>query len=330
MGVLIADNAGNWIEPGGVFNPDLMLTKLPLVTERRDKFSYSFGDAELVQIMFPNVYIVYGDMALKYKSIRMRVDHVPDMVEMHFALNGPGTMHNYINDHKHTFGANQHNILYIPEFDGTGSYSGTTSYRFFEVHFLTSYFLELAQHSCGVLERFAEKVATGRFADLSQRNLPITSAMHQCINDIMRCNLTGGLKPMFLQSKCVELLTLQAIAFEREQQHPTSTILRSDYDKDCIIHAKDYLLQHLHAPPSLTALAAIAGTNEFKLKKGFKELFNNTVFGYLNDTRLTQARELLLAGIPIKEVSDKLGYSSVQHFGTAFRKKFGVSPGKMH
>lgn len=330
MGMLIADSRGNWFEPGGSLGPDFMLTKQPLVTERRDKFSFSFGDAELVQLMFSNIYIVHGDMALKNKSLRMRADNLPDMVELHFSLNGPGSMHNYINDQTHRFDSNEHNIMYVPEFDGTGSFHGKASYRFFEVHFLSSYFLELAQGSCPVLERFAEKVANGHFANLSQRNLRITAAMHQCIQDIMQCNFTGGLKLMFLQSKCIELLTLQAIAFEQEEQHPTSSILKSTHDKDCIIYAREYLQQHLHAPPSLTELAAIAGTNEFKLKKGFKELFNNTVFGYLNDTRLAQARELLLSGIPIKEVADQLGYSSVQHFGTAFRKKFGISPGKMH
>jgi AraC family transcriptional activator of pyochelin receptor len=82
-------------------------------------------------------------------------------------------------------------------------------------------------------------------------------------------------------------------------------------------------------PPSLTKLADVAGTNTFKLKNGFKELFGTTVFGYLNEVKLVQAKDMLLSGIQIKEVADILGYSSVQHFGTAFRKKFNTSPGKL-
>ena len=75
---------------------------------------------------------------------------------------------------------------------------------------------------------------------------------------------------------------------------------------------------------------ANAGINEFKLKQGFKQVFNNTVFGYLSDYKLNQARELLLRGnTAIKEVADSLGYSSVQHFSHAFRKKFGVPPGRV-
>jgi AraC-like DNA-binding protein len=53
------------------------------------------------------------------------------------------------------------------------------------------------------------------------------------------------------------------------------------------------------------------------------------VFGYLTDFKLNQARELLVSNLPIKEVADRLGYSSVQHFNSAFRKKFGLPPGKV-
>ncbi|WP_315823270.1 AraC family transcriptional regulator [Paraflavitalea speifideaquila] len=66
------------------------------------------------------------------------------------------------------------------------------------------------------------------------------------------------------------------------------------------------------------------------MKQGFKQVFNNTVYGYLSDFKLDQARTLLLQGnMAIKEVSDNLGYSSVQHFSNAFRKKFGLPPGQV-
>jgi AraC-like DNA-binding protein len=155
-------------------------------------------------------------------------------------------------------------------------------------------------------------------------------AMHQCIQEIMHNKLTGGLKLLFLQSKCVELLALQAQMYENSTVPSASIICKSDYDKDCIHFAKDYLIQHAQEPPSLIELAKIAGVNEFKLKQGFREVFNTTVFGYLSDYKLNQARDLLLGGqAPIKDISEQLGYSSVQHFNNAFRKKFGVPPGKV-
>jgi AraC-like DNA-binding protein len=152
--------------------------------------------------------------------------------------------------------------------------------------------------------------------------------MQTCINDIIDCQLQGGLKLLFLQAKCMELLTLQAQSFERATQVAPQSVLRSARDRDRIFHARDYLLQNLDAPPSLPELSRIAGLNEFKLKNGFKEVFNNTVYGYLTDVKLAQAKEQLLAGMPIKEIALQLGYGSVQHFTRVYRKKFGQPPGK--
>lgn len=96
-----------------------------------------------------------------------------------------------------------------------------------------------------------------------------------------------------------------------------------------IYYAREYLLANACTPPSLTELAKAAGINEFKLKQGFKETFGNTVFGYLSDYRLMKAKELLAdKQVDIKNISNDLGYSSVQHFNKAFSKKFGISPGK--
>jgi len=72
------------------------------------------------------------------------------------------------------------------------------------------------------------------------------------------------------------------------------------------------------------------GINEYKLKKGFKETFGTTVFGYLSDTRLDIAKNELLANRKTAgELALELGYSSLQHFSGAFKKKFGASPSKL-
>src|SRR5690606_20873401 len=130
-----------------------------------------------------------------------------------------------------------------------------------------------------------------------------------------------GLKLLFLQSKSIELLVLQAEAFEKSDQLRKSSVLRSSYDRQCIYDAKDYILQHADLPPSLGELSKIVGINEFKLKKGFKEVFNDTVFGYLNNFRLNQAKEMLLEGSSVSQVALALGYSSVPHFSGSFKKK---------
>lgn len=83
----------------------------------------------------------------------------------------------------------------------------------------------------------------------------------------------------------------------------------------------------LHNPPTIIALSKLIGINEYKLKKGFKELFGTTIFGYIHQNRMTLAKSLLLDTTKsVKEVAYQIGYSSPQHFSNAFKKEFGVTP----
>jgi AraC-like DNA-binding protein len=96
-----------------------------------------------------------------------------------------------------------------------------------------------------------------------------------------------------------------------------------------IKHAKEYLLKHLDSPPGLKELAKIAGLNEYQLKVGFKEIYGNTVYGYLLDHKLDHARVLLDSSrFQVNEVAYQIGYANPSHFIAAFKKKFGVTPKK--
>ena len=108
------------------------------------------------------------------------------------------------------------------------------------------------------------------------------------------------------------------------------TYIKKEYDRERILFARDYLLKHMENPPSLPELARLAGINEFKLKNGFKEIFNQPVFAWLADVRLETAKdELMKRSKSLTEIAFELGFSSPQHFSTAFKKKYGVAPRKI-
>jgi len=326
MALNIYDNDNKYYVVGSKF--DISQFNQPMVTEKREKYSFPFGDAEIVQIAFSGIFIVYGDVMVRQSRLRVKSFDEPDMVELHFSLTGGGIMENYLTNKRLDIKANQHNIIYSPDFDGTAEFDTRNQHKFFEINFERSRFIDLTSESSILLKNFAENIMNGRSVEISSENLPITLAMHSCINDIMNCHFTGGLKLLFLQSKCLELLALQAQAFEEAAKKTERPALKA-YDKERIYYAREYLLANANHPPSLAELAKTAGINEFKLKHGFKEVFKNTVFGYLSDYKLMKAKELLADNSKdIKNISDELGYSSVQHFSTAFSKKFGVSPGK--
>lgn len=152
-----------------------------------------------------------------------------------------------------------------------------------------------------------------------------TPAMKVSLQQILSCPYVGSIRRLFLEGKVLELIALSlqaAIPSQPVSAHP----LKPD-DIERIHQAKAILSKNLAHPPSLRDLARQVGLNECTLKRGFRQVFNTTAFGYLQAQRLDQARLLLLAGdLQVQQTAHAVGYHSRSHFSTAFRKRFGVSP----
>ncbi|MDZ8032221.1 AraC family transcriptional regulator [Nostoc sp. DedSLP04] len=155
----------------------------------------------------------------------------------------------------------------------------------------------------------------------------ITPAMRLVLKQILQCPLRETLRQMYLEAKVLELLTLQ-IAQWRENNLllERSLYFRPD-EIERLHHAKAILNQKLQHPPSLLNLARQIGLNDFKLKRGFREIFGTTVCGYVQSLRLEQAQQLLLGtNLTIAEIASQVGYESISHFGYLFKRQFGVTP----
>ena len=88
-------------------------------------------------------------------------------------------------------------------------------------------------------------------------------------------------------------------------------------------------MEHLAEPPSLQELADQIGLSLKKLKEGFKQLYGDTVYGYLLEHKMEEARRMLNSQqYNVNEVGLKLGYSTSSHFIAAFKKKYGTTPKK--
>jgi AraC family transcriptional regulator, transcriptional activator of the genes for pyochelin and ferripyochelin receptors len=245
------------------------------------------------------------------------------MVTLLFNLKGTTSL--WIKEANMSFdlATNQHNMFYGNEADGKMKVDKST-HQLFTIQFTKDSFLKIANEGNDTLKRFADKVLEGKTASLSKNNLNIDIGIQSCIKSALNCRYSEDLKKIFL-SKAIEMLVLQAESFNQFLTTKPSYV-KTSYDKERIIYAKDYIIQHIESPPTLSELARIAGINEFKLKKGFKEIFGTTVFGYLTESRLELAKmDLQENKKTISEIAFELGYSSVQHFSNAFKKKFGVA-----
>ena len=96
-----------------------------------------------------------------------------------------------------------------------------------------------------------------------------------------------------------------------------------------IRQAKEIVLNNIAEPPSLQELADKVGLNLKKLKMGFKQIYGDTVYGFLFDYKMDYARKLLDSGsYNVNEVGLKIGYSTGSHFIAAFKKKYATTPKK--
>ncbi len=108
---------------------------------------------------------------------------------------------------------------------------------------------------------------------------------------------------------------------------PPDFISKADREKLKAVRA--YIQVNYLAPLSLSMISTEFGLNEFKLKKGNKELFHTPVFGHILDFRMLKVKQLLEEGhLNISQVSDFIGYSNLAAFSCSFKKKFGYAPSK--
>lgn len=154
-----------------------------------------------------------------------------------------------------------------------------------------------------------------------------TLPMQRIAQQILHCPYRSIAKRMYLESKVLELMGM-LLAQELEMRDGKTNIQPLQPDVvDRIHHAREIILQRLDNPPSLHELARQVGLNECTLKRGFRCCFGTTVFGYLRNYKLEQARQLLEIGeMNITEIAHAMGYNSRSPFAAAFRKQFGINP----
>ncbi|MEH2253111.1 helix-turn-helix transcriptional regulator [Nostoc sp.] len=154
-----------------------------------------------------------------------------------------------------------------------------------------------------------------------------TPVMQSIARQILHCPYQGISRRIDLESKALQLLALlveQEIELHTER-HTISTLKPGTLER--IYYAREILLRHLDCPPSLSGLAQQVKLNEYTLKKGFHQVFGTTVFGYLHDYRLEQARLLLQAeDMKTSEVAQAVGFANRGYFAALFRQKFGLNP----
>ena len=159
--------------------------------------------------------------------------------------------------------------------------------------------------------------------------LPLCGKTRMVLESVLNHTFTGSFENIYVnaQTQMLLLYSLDCMLGEKEIDVVNCKFLANEADRDKIIKAREILIQHIGEPITIRELSRKVAINECYLKKGFKELFGTTVFDFYQSQRMEHAKYLLYEkGLSVTEVSMLLGYSSISHFSTAFKKHTGLKP----
>lgn len=114
---------------------------------------------------------------------------------------------------------------------------------------------------------------------------------------------------------------------DEAEKHPNSR----KSDALLIQRVYDYILAHLEEPlPSLKELSKLFGTNEYKLKDGFRHFFKTSIYKFYTVERLKRAYLMIQqTTIPLKNIAIMNGFTDYPNFSKSFKKQFGISPNEI-
>ena len=138
----------------------------------------------------------------------------------------------------------------------------------------------------------------------------------------------GKMREIFIESKILEIV-YKSLRIEHTCPDCNGLNL-CEHDKKAIKKAREILLKNMSNPPSIKELARICAINEFKLKRGFKQLFNATIYKTLQKERLKNAKDLLASqDINVSEAARIVGCKNLSHFSKIFKEQFDVLPNEL-
>ena len=216
------------------------------------------------------------------------------------------------------------NLLIIPpmheSFELLEALGGTS----FLITLSEDYLQDLSKRFPNVLAPIINKIKRKDLCLHKEQNMPITPRMRSIIQRIQQPDTNQIVGSLFLEAQILDLLSMM---FANNTRKSSNSHAISGADLERIHRVEEILIERLEDPPTLAQLSRLVGTNEFKLKRGFKAVFGTTPYAYHLQHKLERARSYILdTDLTIAEIAYKVGYSDPAHLTNAFRKQYGIPP----
>ncbi len=150
------------------------------------------------------------------------------------------------------------------------------------------------------------------------------SGLYPVLAELLHCPFKGAARSLFMKSRVYDAAARLISLCDTECAPPNISLSRLDEEQ--IRRIPHILREHMKNPPSISGLSRMVTLNEFKLKAGFKKVFNATVYEQLRQLRTERAIELMKGELTLEQISEQIGYKSLRGFSQAFAKCAGATP----
>lgn len=118
-----------------------------------------------------------------------------------------------------------------------------------------------------------------------------------------------------------------AVLLLKHIQTLAASLNAGDNSSQAALAVKQYIEEHLTQPLSIDEVANHVHLSRSRVLHLFKEVYNITPYQYYSSLKMELAISLLTrTPLSITEISDQLGFNGCQHFSSAFKKHYGMSP----
>ena len=138
-----------------------------------------------------------------------------------------------------------------------------------------------------------------------------------------------GVRPTEFQTlkNSLELLLIDAFSVKTPQERLDDDLMKSGGAG--LAASKEIYEFLISRVDEKITLADVSDSTYFSvpyIKAVFKKYANKSVMTAFAELKTEKAKELLRSGSSVKEVAEKLSYSSEAHFSSAFKKIVGLTP----
>lgn len=125
---------------------------------------------------------------------------------------------------------------------------------------------------------------------------------------------------------CQHYLAVLILYFCRKDNISCESASTQNSSRECY-RVKRFIDHNYPEKITLNSLARNCSLSKYYLSHRFSELYGKSPIAYLNEVRLTNAKDLLLTtNHSIEEIANSTGFSSAGYFSQSFRKIYQKSP----